>query len=69
MARATLNYYTDAGGDWRWRLKAANGRVIATSGESYSAKGKAETGFDAVRRAIEVPGEYRIQYDDGGRAK
>lgn len=22
-------------GQWRWRLKAANGRIIANSGESY----------------------------------
>lgn len=24
-----------AGGDWRWRLKANNGQIIATSGEGY----------------------------------
>jgi uncharacterized protein YegP (UPF0339 family) len=24
--------------EWRWRLKAANGRTIADSGEGYSAK-------------------------------
>jgi uncharacterized protein YegP (UPF0339 family) len=27
--------YRDASGEWRWRVKAANGRVIADSGESY----------------------------------
>jgi uncharacterized protein YegP (UPF0339 family) len=25
----------DAGNQWRWRLRAANRRVIAESGESY----------------------------------
>jgi uncharacterized protein YegP (UPF0339 family) len=27
--------YRDAAGEWRWRIKAANHRVIADSGESY----------------------------------
>jgi uncharacterized protein YegP (UPF0339 family) len=27
--------YKDAAGEWRWRLRAKNGQVIATSGEGY----------------------------------
>lgn len=27
--------FKDAGGHWRWRLQAANNRIIATSGEGY----------------------------------
>ncbi|WP_275548340.1 YegP family protein [Xanthomonas arboricola] len=27
-----------AGSDWRWRLKANNGQIIATSGEGYQNK-------------------------------
>lgn len=27
--------YTDANGHWRWRLVAANNRIIANSGEGY----------------------------------
>ena len=27
--------YRDIGGQWRWRLVAANGKVIANSGEGY----------------------------------
>jgi uncharacterized protein YegP (UPF0339 family) len=30
--------YTDSQGYWRWRLVAANNRVIADSGESYHNK-------------------------------
>jgi uncharacterized protein YegP (UPF0339 family) len=32
-----MTYYTykDARGHWRWHLKAANGRIIAESGEGY----------------------------------
>ncbi|MFE6995781.1 YegP family protein [Microbacterium sp. NPDC057659] len=41
--------YTDKGGDWRFRLKAGNGEVIAT-GQGYSSKASAMNGIDSVRR-------------------
>ena len=30
--------YKDKGGEWRWRLMAANNRIIADSGEGYTHK-------------------------------
>lgn len=27
--------FADTNGQWRWHLKAANGRIIANSGEGY----------------------------------
>lgn len=39
--------YHDAGKGWRWRLKAANGLVIADSGEGYATRSNA---VRAVRR-------------------
>lgn len=27
--------YKDASGEWRWRIRAANGKTIADSGEGY----------------------------------
>jgi uncharacterized protein YegP (UPF0339 family) len=27
--------YKDSVGEWRWRMKAANGRIIANGGEGY----------------------------------
>lgn len=41
--------YQDKGGDYRFRLKAANGEVIA-SGQGYSSKSSALNGIDSVRR-------------------
>ena len=32
----TYYYYQNAKGEWRWRLQAANGRIVADSGESYT---------------------------------
>lgn len=36
---------------WRWRLKAANHRTIATSGEDYHNKGDAVAAIELVRSA------------------
>jgi uncharacterized protein YegP (UPF0339 family) len=33
-----LRIYEDKSGEWRWRLRAANGRTIADSGEGYKTK-------------------------------
>ena len=30
--------YQDAAGGWRWRLQAANNRIIANAGEGYQNK-------------------------------
>ena len=39
--------YEDAGEEWRWRLRAANGELVADSGEGYANRSKA---MDAVER-------------------
>ena len=41
--------YTDKAGEYRFRLKAGNGEVIAIS-EGYSSKSAALNGIDSVRR-------------------
>ncbi|MFN8162563.1 MAG: YegP family protein [Solirubrobacterales bacterium] len=40
--------FEDLAGKWRWRLLAANGRTVATSGESY------DTHWHALRAAEDV---------------
>ena len=37
-ARRTFQVYADAAGEWRWRLAAGNGRLVAASGEGYRHK-------------------------------
>ncbi len=39
--RAVWDFYQDGIKEWRWRLVAANGRIIADSGEGYTTKGAA----------------------------
>jgi uncharacterized protein YegP (UPF0339 family) len=42
--------YTDKSGEYRFRLKAGNGEVIATS-EGYSSKAGALNGIESVQRS------------------
>jgi len=46
----TFEIYTDAAGEYRWRLKAKNGKIVA-SGEGYKKMHRAVRGVDAVIRA------------------
>ena len=41
--------YQDAKGDFRFRLKATNGQVIAT-GQGYKSKAACMKGIDSVRK-------------------
>ena len=41
--------YTDKAGEYRFRLKARNGEIIATS-EGYTAKAGCENGIESVRK-------------------
>src|SRR5262245_58491090 len=41
--------YEDTKKETRWRLKAANGQVVATSSEGYKAKADAEKAVEAVK--------------------
>jgi uncharacterized protein YegP (UPF0339 family) len=42
-------------GQWYWRVKAANGRVVAAS-EGYKDKRGAQRGVKALGRALGLPG-------------
>lgn len=34
----TVELYADASGHWRWRVRAANGQVVAASAEAFASK-------------------------------
>ena len=46
---AKFDLYKDAKGKFRFRLKAANGQVIAI-GEAYETKAAAQNGIDSVKK-------------------
>lgn len=43
--------YQDKAGEFRWRLKAKNGAILATGGQGYKAKADAKNGIEVVQRA------------------
>lgn len=47
---AKFEVYQDKSGEYRFRLKAGNGEIVAV-GESYPTKAGAHDGVDAVKRA------------------
>lgn len=40
---------------WRWRLRSANNRIIATSGESYINMADCIAGISLVKRSADAP--------------
>jgi uncharacterized protein len=46
---ATFEVFKDNKKEFRWRLKASNGLIIATSGEGYVAKADCEHGIELVK--------------------
>lgn len=49
---ARFDVYPDASGEFRWRLKAANGRIVADSAESYVTRSGARAGVVATLGAV-----------------
>ena len=47
--RARFELYEDNAGEWRWRLVAPNGNIIADSGEGYASKQGAKRGIESVK--------------------
>lgn len=44
MARASVEFYEDEAGEWRWRVKGGNGEPVAT-GEGHSSERDAKRAF------------------------
>ena len=45
----SFEVYKDTKEEFRWRLKAGNGKIIAVSSEGYKAKADCEKGIDLVK--------------------
>ncbi|HEV57109.1 MAG TPA: DUF1508 domain-containing protein [Phycisphaerales bacterium] len=58
MRRGKIELYRDARREWRWRLRAPNGRIVADSGEGYRRRAAALRAIERVRRMF--AGEVRI---------
>lgn len=38
---ARIEVFTDRGGKWRWRVRARNGQITDTAGQSYASRSNA----------------------------
>lgn len=44
--------YKDRRGEWRWRLVAENGRIVADSAEGYTRPEDAERSVNAIKNDV-----------------
>jgi uncharacterized protein YegP (UPF0339 family) len=51
----TYYYYEDSKSEWRWRLKASNGRILADSGEGYKTESECNADIDRVKASASAP--------------
>ena len=49
-AEPVFELYQDRASEWRWRLVASNGNIIADSAEGYASKQGAKRGIRSVKR-------------------
>jgi uncharacterized protein YegP (UPF0339 family) len=47
---AKFELYKDAKGEFRWRLIASNGQMIANGGEGYKSKENCKAGIESVKK-------------------
>lgn len=63
-AEPRFELFVDNAEEWRWRLVAANGEIIADSAEGYVSKQGAKRGIDSVKR---VAGDATVVDTSGGQ--
>ncbi|NHX36125.1 MULTISPECIES: YegP family protein [Halolamina] len=69
----TFETYEDSAGEHRWRLKAANGQIVADGGEGYSRKSGVEDAVERVREyapeadVLDIgPAAFEVYEDNAG---
>ena len=48
--KGKVEFYKDKKGEFRWRLKAPNGEMIANGGEGYKTSQSCENGYESVKK-------------------
>jgi uncharacterized protein YegP (UPF0339 family) len=54
MGKTKLEVYFDEKHEYRWRVKAGNGRILADSGEGYKNYGDCMAGFAGIAELYTV---------------
>lgn len=53
----TYHVFKDAAGEWRWHLRASNGRIVADSGQGYNDRADCLHGIELVKSSSNAPVE------------
>ena len=64
MITAKVEFYEDAAGEHRWRLRALNGKIIAASGEGFTRERDAIRSFANVKNSMYEAWEAFLSGDD-----
>ena len=51
MKQPEIEYYQDERREWRWRVRAVNGRIVADSSEGYKTRLDCVAGYQAALTA------------------
>ena len=51
MTKPETEFYQGLDGDWRWRVRAANGNILADSSEGYTNRLDCVQGYQAAQEA------------------
>ncbi len=60
-ANYDVQVYEDTKGEWRWRLVAPNGRIIADSGEGYVSRSNAMRAVNRLIAVVRAADEYVVE--------
>ena len=53
-AHDPIEYYQDAAGEHRWRVRAENGEIIGASSEGFHDKQEARANLERLRAALQA---------------
>lgn len=59
--QTSAELYRDSRREWRWRLRASNGRILATSSEGYRRK---DDCLNGLMLTTQPPAKVRIEGDE-----
>jgi uncharacterized protein YegP (UPF0339 family) len=66
-SRMKFEWYKDKAGEFRWRLKAGNGLIMATAGESYKRLEDAKNSIDLLQKAAtDDKAKFEVYEDKAG---
>ncbi len=51
--KGKVEFFKDKKGEYRWKLIASNGRIIADSGEGYTTYESCKKGFESAKTHIQ----------------